>query len=73
MTPPSGQLFLVAYVNYSDSASVIRAKQEQRLAEHLANHPEDAGCAIEDYRWVISETVSPLLTPRHLAPGSRRN
>jgi hypothetical protein len=54
-----------------DQAAVM----EKALAEHVAAHPEDAGRTVADFKWIVWESVSPLLTPRHLAvgPKSSRN
>ena len=43
-------------LNWSDD---VAAAQEKVLAEHIAAHPEDAGCTVEDFRWIIHEIVSP--------------
>jgi hypothetical protein len=44
---------------------------EKALAEHIAAHPEDAGRTVEDFRWIVWESVSELLTPRCLAVGPK--
>lgn len=44
---------------------------EKALAEHIAAHPEDVGRTVKDFRWIIHEVTSPLLTPRHLAVGPK--
>ena len=43
-------------LNWSDD---LVGAQENVLAEHIAAHPEDAGCTVEDFRWIIHEIVSP--------------
>jgi hypothetical protein len=27
------------------------------LAEHVARHPEDAGCTVEDFNWIMNVIV----------------
>src|SRR5262245_16786786 len=44
---------------------------EKALAEHVALYPGDAGRKVEDFKWIISEVISELLTPRHLAVGPK--
>ena len=34
--------------------------KEKALAEHVARHPEDAGRAVKDFKWIVHEFVSPL-------------
>jgi hypothetical protein len=49
----------------------VAAMMEKALAEHVAAHPEDAGRTVEDFRWIVWESVSELLTPRYLAVGPK--
>jgi hypothetical protein len=36
---------------------VVKEKQEQALAEHVARHPEDVGRKVEDFNWILCEIV----------------
>jgi len=49
----------------------VAKAMEKALAEHVARHPEDAGRTVADFKWIISEVISELLTPRHLAVGPK--
>src|SRR5262245_59909377 len=37
--------------------------KEKALAERIAAHPEDAGRAVKDFKWIVHEIVSPLRNP----------
>jgi hypothetical protein len=41
-------------INWSDD---LAAAQAEAVAEHIAAHPEDAGCTVKDFRWVVHEIV----------------
>src|SRR5437667_195863 len=43
-------------LNWSDD---VAAAQEKVVAEHIAVHPEHAGCTVKDFAWIIREIVSP--------------
>jgi hypothetical protein len=43
-------------LNWSDD---LVGAQEKALAEHIAAHPEHAGCTVKDFAWIIREIVSP--------------
>jgi hypothetical protein len=36
------------------------AAKEKALAEHVACHPEDVGCTVKDFRWIVWEIVHPI-------------
>jgi hypothetical protein len=38
-------------------AVVVKEKQEKALAEHVADHPEDAGRTVEDFKWIMHRIV----------------
>jgi hypothetical protein len=42
--------------NWSDD---LVGAQEKVVAEHIAVHPEHAGCTVKDFAWIIREIVSP--------------
>jgi hypothetical protein len=48
----------------------VAVMMEKALAEHIAAHPEDAGCTVKDFKWIVHEIVSPLLAPQSLAVSS---
>jgi hypothetical protein len=39
---------------HGDDESEAKAKA---LAEHVARHPEDVGCAVEDFKWILNVIV----------------
>src|SRR2546430_16109523 len=39
------------------------AAMEKALAEHVACHPEDAGCTVKDFRWLNWHFVHPRHNP----------
>src|SRR5215472_6666327 len=41
----------------------VAEAMEKALAEHVACHPEDAGRAVKDLKWVVHEIVSPSRNP----------
>jgi hypothetical protein len=50
---PSGKDRLTVIVDDTDDEAVVREKKEKVLAEHIASHPEDAGCTIADFKWIV--------------------
>jgi hypothetical protein len=48
-------------LNWSDD---LAGAKEKALAEHIAAHPEHAGCTVEDFGWIIRTIVSPNLNWR---------
>ena len=54
LVPPPRKCLRVIIHEGDDEA----AAQEKALAEHIAAHPEDAGRAVEDFRWIVHEIVA---------------
>jgi hypothetical protein len=38
-------------------ADDVKEKKEKALAEHVADHPEDAGRTVEDFKWIMHQIV----------------
>jgi hypothetical protein len=62
MTPPPGPELLHVIVHEqrirAETEKLTRVEQEKALAEHVAAHPEDAGRAVEDFRWIVHEFIA---------------
>jgi hypothetical protein len=37
--------------------AVEKDAKEKALAEHVAHHPEDVGCMVKDFNWILHEIV----------------
>jgi hypothetical protein len=56
LVPPERK-WLSAIVHEGDAEAVVKEKQEKALAEHVADHPEDVGRTIKDFRWILHRIV----------------
>jgi hypothetical protein len=56
LVPPERE-WLSAIVHEGDDEAVVKEKQEKALAEHVADHPEDVGRTIKDFRWILHRIV----------------
>jgi hypothetical protein len=58
LVPPERK-WLGAIIHEGDAEAVVKEKQEKALAEHVADHPEDAGRTVEDFKWIMMEILRP--------------
>jgi hypothetical protein len=58
LVPPERK-WLSIIVHEGDAEAVVNEKQEKALAEHVADHPEDAGRTVEDFKWIMMEILRP--------------
>jgi hypothetical protein len=56
LVPPERK-WLSATIHEGDAEAVVKEKQEKALAEHVADHPEDAGRTVEDFKWIMHRIV----------------
>jgi hypothetical protein len=57
LPPPRKWLSII--IHEGDAEAVVKEKQEKALAEHVADHPEDVGHTVEDFRWWVWEILRP--------------
>jgi hypothetical protein len=55
----------------------LPAAQAKALAEHIAAHPEDAGCTVDDFgRWIVREIMlqpQELIEDEHIAKDTDKD
>ena len=54
---PPERKWLGAIIHEGDDEAVVKEKKEKALAEHVADHPEDADRTVEDFKWIMHRIV----------------